>query len=102
LAATCQNTGGQRNQLVEAGDYTMDIKSVLSNMQKPGDYTPPIGLSELGLLCFEAGITPEGHWPPTMRSAWFQRMRAARAEAWRMGWGEGSAYLISQGAEVSI
>lgn len=81
----------------------MDITQILQNLKTPDvDYVPPVTLPTLAVLCFDAGIAPESHWPQTMRSAWFRRLRAARAAVWNMGYGDGSAYLVSQGQEVSL
>jgi hypothetical protein len=80
----------------------MDITAILQNLQKPGEYVPPISLPKLALMAFEAGITPDSHWPDTMRAAWYQKMREVRAYAWSFGYGEGAAYMVQQGQEVSL
>jgi hypothetical protein len=59
-------------------------------------------LKRVGAEMFDAGVRldeVEKRWPNAVRVGY---LRAARAAVWGMGYGDGSAYLVGQGAEVSI
>lgn len=59
-------------------------------------------LKRVGAEMFHAGVRldeVEKRWPDAVRLGY---LRAARGEVWGMGYGDGAAYLVSQGEAVSL